>query len=114
MTTIQDITIRQGSRYRAIIKVEIEWLATLAGYSARGKVRHSRTVARVDDPIADLTPYLTVDALASTVTIDIPANISAGWTWRQGQYDLEVFDADPAHDVRFMQGTITLNPEVTH
>lgn len=112
MTTIQDITVRQGSRYRAVIDVQIEWLPTLAGYSARGKVRRSRTMPGA--VLADLTPYLTVDAVNHLVTIDIPADISAAWTWRYGDYDLEVFDATPAHDVRFMQGSITLNPEVTH
>lgn len=112
MTTIQDITIRQGSRYRAVVDVQIEWLPTLAGYTARGAVRRSRTMP--GDILADLTPYLTVDEPNHLVTIDIPADVSAAWDWRYGDYDLEVHDSTAENDVRFMQGHITVNLEVTH
>jgi hypothetical protein len=113
VTTIQDITVAQGSRYRAVIQVSIDWLPTLTSYSARGTVRRYQTLPVIGDPLAVLDTYLTVDPANSLVTIDIPADVSAGWDWRRGHYDLEVFDGNPAHDVRFMQGQIYLDPEVT-
>lgn len=109
----RDILINQGSRYRAIVDVSVEWLSDLIGYEARGTVRRYQTVETADDPLAVLDDYLTVDGVNSLMTIDVPANISAGWDWTRGHYDIEIFDGNPAHDVRVLQGQIRVDPEVT-
>lgn len=112
-TIVQDILVRQGSRYRAVVQVSVEWLSDLTGYDARGTVRRYQTVEVGDDPLAILDTYLTVDGVNSQVTIDIPADVSAGWDWTRGHYDLEIFDGTPANDVRFLQGQMRVDPEVT-
>jgi hypothetical protein len=111
MATVEDLNIDQGSRFIAVISVDIEWLPTLAGYDARGTVRESHVPAAL--LLADLTPYLTVDEPNSLVTLDLPANVSAGWAWTRGHFDMEVFDGNPAHDVRFIQGEIIIDKEST-
>lgn len=105
-----DLDIDQGSRNVVVIKATIAWLSDLTGYSARGTVRASQTLD--GPPLADLTPYLTVsDPMAGLVTLDIPAN--AGFDFTKGHYDLELFDGNPVHDVRFLQGEMRIDKEVT-
>jgi hypothetical protein len=112
MATRRDLVIDQGSRYYAVIKVTVAWLSDLTGYNARGVVRQSQTL--VGPILADLTSYLTVsDAVNGLVTLDIGADVSAGWTWSKGHYDLEIFDGTPAHAVRVLQGEIRVDKEVT-
>jgi hypothetical protein len=88
----------------------VDWLATLSGYSARGKVKTERSLAG-GTLLFDLSPYLTV--VGESVVLDVPANVTAGLNWTIGAYDLELFDSNPAHDVRFIQGIITTDPEAT-
>lgn len=109
MAKSQDLTIDQGSRYLHVISVSVEWLATLAGYTARGKVKASHTLG--GPVLFDFQPYMTVDVAGSTVTIDIPADITAAMAWASGAYYMELFDANPAHDVRFLQGTVKVDKE---
>jgi hypothetical protein len=112
MARVVNLVIDQGSRWQAVIDAPVEWLPTLAGYDARGTVRASRSLGGAA-VLADLTPYLTVNEADSVVEVDIPANVSAAWTWTEGVYDLELFDSDPEHDVRFLQGKIKVDKEVT-
>lgn len=106
-----DLTIDQGSRYQAVISVTVEWLASLAGYTARGKVKPSHTAGGA--VLFDFQPYMTVDVPNSLVIVDIPANITAAFSWTSGAYDMEITDGTPAHDVRFLQGTVKVDKEVT-
>lgn len=112
MATEADLLVDQGSRWQAVVDVSVEWLTDLTGYDARGQVRASRTLGGVDI-LFEFTPYLTVDVPSHQVRIDIPANVSAAWAWTSGFYDLELFDNDPEHDVRFLQGKIEVDKEVT-
>lgn len=112
MADVYDLEIDQGSRFIAVIAPKVEWLADLTGYDARGQVRASRTLT--DVPVLfDFEPYLTMDIPNGVVLIDIPANVTADFDWLVGQYDLELFDSNAAHDVRFVQGEIRVSREVT-
>jgi hypothetical protein len=113
MATQRDLVVDQGSRYRAVIKVTVAWLADLTGYNTvRGMVRASQTLD--GDVLADLSAYLTVtDAVQGLVTLDIPADVTATWDWLKGHYDLEISNGTPALDVRFLQGEIRVDREVT-
>lgn len=111
MATRKDFVFDQGSRLVAVFKVTVGWLTDLSGYSARGVVRPSQTI---DGPVLfDFSPYLTVQALENQVVMDLPANITAAFDWSEGHYDMEIFDSNPAHDVRFVQGHIRVDPEAT-
>ena len=107
-----DLLIDQGSRWMAVISVPVEWLADLTGYSARGYVKASRTLGGAS-VLFEFDAYMTVDPAEGTVTIDLPADVSTAWTWTEGVYDMELFDSSPANDVRFMQGKIKVDKEVT-
>lgn len=113
MATQRDLTVDQGSRYRAVIKVTIAWLTDLTGYTTVvSKVRRSQTI---DNPVlVDLGPYLTVtDAINGYVTLDIPGSVTAAWDWDTGHYDMKISNGTPANDVRFLQGQITVDKEVS-
>lgn len=99
-----------GSRWMAEFIPVVDWLDALTGYSARGKVKTERSLSG-GILLFDLSPYLTV--VGDSVILDVPADVTAGLEWVIGAYDLELFDSNPAHDVRFLQGIITLDPEVT-
>jgi hypothetical protein len=115
MADVYDLLIDQGSRFMAVIEPKVEWLTTLTGYDARGQVRASRTLPSADAPVLfDFEPYLTLDAANGVVMVDIPANVTATLAWvGAAQYDMELFDSNPAHDVRFVQGEILVSREVT-
>jgi hypothetical protein len=112
MADIYDLQIDQGSRFLLIISPKVEFLSSFTGYSARGQVKASRTLEPLP-VLFDFQPYMIVDVPNSVVTIDIPANVSAAFDWTVGQYDMELFDSNPAHDVRFVQGEIRVSKEVT-
>lgn len=107
-----DLLIDQGSRWMAVISVPVEWLADLTGYDARGYVKASRTLGGAP-VLFEFDSYMVVDPVEGTVSIDLPADVSAAWAWTEGVYDMELFSNDPEHDVRFMQGKIKVDKEVT-
>jgi hypothetical protein len=113
MATLHDLVIDQGSRFQVVIKVTVDWLATLAGYQVRAYVRASQTL---DGPVlVDLSSYLTItDPTQGLITMDVPANVTTAWDWSHGHYDMEIFDGNAAHDVRVLQGEIRVDKEVTH
>lgn len=113
MATQRNLVIDQGSRYRAVIKVTIAWLTDLTGYNVvYSQVRKSQTI---DGTIlATLNPYLSVtDVVNGYVTLDIPGNVTGAWDWDTGHYDMSISNGTPANDVRFLQGEIRLDREVT-
>lgn len=105
------LAIDQGSRWQAVIAAPVEWLEDLTGYSARCQVREEKD--RTSTMLADLSAYLTVDAANNLVLADLPADVTALFAWTSGFYDMELYNSDPANDVRFLQGTIKVDKEVT-
>jgi len=105
-----DLKLDQGSRWIAVFTPQVEWLSSLAGYSARGKVKTSRTLSGAS-LLFDFAAYMTVQG--NDVVVDVPADALAAQSWRVGEYDFELYDGNAAHDVRFLQGKISLDPEVT-
>lgn len=113
MAKTVELEIDQGSRWQAVIEVPVEWLDDLTGYQARGAVKASRTLSGAPE-LFRFDPYMTVDEGNSLVLIDIPADVTADLSWIGAAYfDMEIFDGDPEHDVRFLQGTIVVDKEVT-
>lgn len=108
MAQRQDLIWDQGSKLQWVYEVNG---LSLAGMQARMQVR---SVSRVD-LYADVSNYLTVDALNNFVTIDVPSNVSTSMTWDRGVYDIEVYlPAQPTESaIRIVQGDIALDREVT-
>lgn len=107
MARVADLSIDQGSRWQAVISAPVEWLTDLTGYSARGKVKTSRTLPNAE-VLFDFQPYMTVVSAENLVLIDLPADISAAMDWEHGEYNMELDDGNPAHEVRFLQGKIRI------
>jgi hypothetical protein len=104
-----DLAIEQGSAYRRSIPVldEAGSLLDVTGWSARGQIRLTHTSATT---LHDLSSNLTVTD--SAVVLEIPADSSAPWVWREGVYDVEL--VDPAGTpTRLLQGRVLVSPEAT-
>lgn len=112
MAKVVDLVWDQGSRVQMLVQPLVDWIPSLSGYSARGKVRSSRSLPGAD-LLLDLASYLTLDTGAGTVLLDLPADVTAAQDWTSGEYDLEIYDATPAHAVRFLQGKVKIDREVT-
>ena len=113
MATEREITIDQGSRYRLLIDIDSDWLVTadLPSYTGGWMVRDTKNSSTV---LADLSPYVEILLNSGQVLLDVPADVSRAWAWRGGAYDVELQHvSDPALDGRLIQGTITVDREVT-
>jgi hypothetical protein len=81
----------------------------LTGYTANLQIRQFPLSPTI---LIDLTPYLVLGGVAGTITLTIPASITAGFTWWQAFYDLIL--TDPSGNVtRLLEGTVTVSPGVT-
>lgn len=111
----QNITIEKGATFRMTIR----WVDSLGvaipltGYIARMHVR--LTVDAADPPLLNLTSgggEITIDAPNGILTIKVSATVTAGLTFTDGVYDLEV--ESPTGEVdRLVQGSVLVSPEVT-
>jgi hypothetical protein len=109
-----DITIEQGSTF----KLGFAWrgdggsIVDLTGYKARMQIRE--TVAS-EAKLLDATTengFLSIDAADGTVTLEISATVTAGYSWVRGRYDLEL-EAPDGTVTRLIEGNATLSKEVT-
>jgi len=83
----------------------------LTGYSARMEIRDKYAgllLHRMDTTGGTIL----IDGPNGSISFEIPASVSATWTWRNAVFDLELVDA-LGRVTRLIQGTITLTPEVT-
>ena len=104
-----DLRLDQGADYHLSIPVvnAAGNPYTVTGWTARGQLR--RPVAS-DDVLFTLDDHLTVED--TTVELDIPAESSAEWSWRQARYDIELVDPD-GRPTRLIEGFAFVSPEVT-
>lgn len=105
-----DLVIARRSRFMLVVAVTVDWLTDLTGFSPHMQIRQFKTSA---DTLADWTSYVSVQGAQSTVTIDLPADMSQVAAWDRGHYDIVLTNGTPAQDVRVLQGVITLDKEVT-
>jgi len=89
----------------------------LIPFASVGLVRSQ--IRRRQSPGAELIHTLTAGELlpdtpeAGFLTVRIGADVTAGFT-RGGWFDVEVYDpGDPTQVIRFAEGPVTLDPEVT-
>lgn len=107
-----DIKIEQGKNFKLTITVrEYGAVKNLTGFAGRmmiksgigGTVHASLTNVEITIP----TP------VNGQVVINIPATTTAGYTWTQGVYDLEVFSAGTGEVVGVLKGFASVDQEVT-
>jgi hypothetical protein len=109
-----NLYIPQGATYghRFLYRQESDdSIIALNDYTARMHIRDKVTStstlfeATTDD-------YISITGSQGIVYLEIPADITAAWTWTKGVYDLEVIS--PAGKVsRIAQGNVKVDPEVT-
>lgn len=114
MTTIHDVTIRQGANFYLSVTLEdeSEQVIDLTGATARmqGRLRVGASSTLFDWDTAG--GEIVVDGDAGSVTIDVDAATTAALDFDTGQYDLELVESD-GHVTRLLQGVVTLSREVT-
>jgi hypothetical protein len=84
----------------------------LTGFTARMQVRATIDSPTILHSFTTENGGIVLGGAAGTVTLQASATITAGWSWTQGVYDLEIVSAGGIV-TRLLKGTITLDPEVT-
>lgn len=56
---------------------------------------------------------IVITAATGKIKLIIPATSSSAWTWDRGVYDLELVKTDTGAVKRFVEGSVTVIPEVT-
>lgn len=105
-----DLVIDQGSDFAIDLAVTENGSAkNLTGYSARAQMRSSKTASSVS---ATFTCSI-VNASGGTLKVELPNATSTGMSAGRYYYDLEIFTNSNAIVKRLLEGTVTLNQEVT-
>lgn len=104
---ISNITIEQGVDFARGWAVLVNGVAIDATWTAAAQIRADSTSAT---PLA--TFAADVDAQGNVVIALTPAD-SAGWTWREAVYDVQVVNADASLTLRVAEGKVKVDPAVT-
>ena len=116
MAQTYNIHVDQGSTYTLTVEYVDAAGApvVLTGYNARMQVRESVTSATTLASFTSPAGGLVVAGIAGTVALTITSAQTEAYTFTNGVYDLEVYDASiPPNVVRLIQGRFVVNPEVT-
>ena len=110
MAGTHNIQIDQGSDFALDLTVTESGSAkNLTGYSARAQIRSTKAASSVS---ASFTCSV-VNAAAGTLKKELPNATSSGLSAGQYFYDLEIFTSGNVIVQRLIEGTVTLNQEVT-
>lgn len=118
--TRYDFNLRQGTDLDFTAQVWADAKHTviqpLTGWDARLMIRTTRDSTGL--PLVSLTSSpaagLTINGPAGQVNILINGNTTAGYTWLNGQYDLEVYNASIPSVKGVLYGNVSVTTEVTH
>jgi|TARA_R110001599_G_scaffold68054_1_gene191851 hypothetical protein len=105
-----DLVIDQGSDFAIDLTItEAGSAKNLAGYSGRAQLRtnHASTSATASFSVT------IVNAGLGTMKVEMSASTSTGLAAGRYVYDLEIHTANNATVKRLIQGSVTINPEVT-
>jgi len=114
---VVDLVVPQGSTF----PFTVSWVdpdfddapIDLTDYIARLHVR-----AKVGDPVPiyqtdnDVGGHITITPAQGKVRLEVPASVTALWTFKKAVYDLEVED-NAGFVTRLVKGTMYLDLEVT-
>jgi hypothetical protein len=108
---IWNVTVEQGTTFDPVLtwKDSYGHLVNVSGFTIEMQIRDSATSPTL---LADLTPYITVGGQDGAFTFNVPASITATWSWTKGVYDIKV--TAPGGDTkRLLEGKITVDPAVS-
>lgn len=114
MAATSNITIDQGATFVKAYRWKVDGVAVdLTGYTAKMQVRKKASAtSEVLLEASSANGRVTITALEGRVAIKIPDEITAALDFSEAVWDLEL--TSPAGDVkRLVQGTVTLDKEVT-
>ena len=105
-----DLVIDQGSDFAIDLTItEAGTAKNLSGYAGRAQMRTSHTNSSV---AASFTVNV-INAANGTMKMELSASTTAGIAAVRYVYDLEIHTSGDATVKRIIQGSVTLNPEVT-
>lgn len=84
----------------------------LSGQTARMQIRQYVSAPAVLLSLTTENGRISIDGPAGKIALLIDAEDSAAIDWRKGVYDLEIV-ANPESVIRFIEGSVTVSPEVT-
>ena len=106
-----DLVIDQGSTFVIDLTIkESGSLKNLTGFSARAQLRTTKTASAV---AASFTCTVVSPATSGVVKMELPATTSSAMAAGVYFYDLEIHTANDAIVKRLIEGTATINQEVT-
>ena len=106
-----DLVIDQGSTFVIDLTIKEEGvLKNLTGFSARAQMRSTKSASAV---AASFTCTVVSPAANGVVKMELPATTSTAMTAGAYFYDLEIHTANDAIVKRLIEGTVTINQEVT-
>ena len=105
-----DLVIDQGSDFAIDLTVTESGTAkNLTGYAGRAQLRTTHAASSVT---ASFTVSI-VNAANGTMKMELPAATTTGISAGRYVYDLEIHTSGNAIVKRLIQGSVTINPEVT-
>ncbi len=106
-----DLLIDQGSDFAIDLTItEAGSAKNLTGYSGRAQMR---TTHSASSATASFTCSIVGSASDGVMKMEMPAATTAGIAAGRYVYDLEIHTANNAVVKRLIEGTVTVNPEVT-
>lgn len=115
-TTSDTVTINSvnSTDYTAYISggiLEYNQPIDLAGYTARMQIRSKITSTDVISELTTENSLITLDNTYKTITLNIPASTTSGFTFKSAVYSLELVNGTEV--IPFVYGDVTLVSEVT-
>ncbi len=106
-----DLVIDQGSDFAIDLTITEGGSAkNLTGYSGRAQMRSTHASSTVT---ATFTCSVVGSAADGVMKMEMPAATTAGIAAGRYVYDLELYTGSNAIVKRLIEGTVTINPEVT-
>jgi hypothetical protein len=109
-----NITIEQGATFNPVFtwKDELGNPIDLSGFSGRMHIR-----GEIEDvaPLLEITTantYMVLGGALGTITLNVPASITAALDFDTAVYDLEL-ESSGGDVTRLLKGSVGLSPEVT-
>lgn len=101
------ITIEQGTTWDPVLTLRD---TDLTGYTARMQIRTDD--GQLLEELTTGNGRITIDGPAGQIRLLLTDTETSAYEWEQGVYDLELVSPG-GHVDRLVQGTVTVDPEVT-
>ena len=109
-----NITIEQGATFNPVFtwKDELGNPIDLSGFSGRMHIRGEIEDATTLLEITTANAYMVLGGALGTITLNVPASITAALDFDTAVYDLEL-ESSGGDVTRLLKGSVGLSPEVT-